>query len=57
MARPKKDPKDKYETPARQLGRVSNEDWAELQAAAERAGLSFTKWALFHLLIAARKKK
>lgn len=42
--------------PARQLGRVSNEDWAELKAAAEAAGKSFTEWALPALLAKARRE-
>jgi uncharacterized protein (DUF1778 family) len=43
--------------PARQLGRVDAETWAELQAAASRSGQSFTQWALGHLVRAAKKQK
>ena len=43
--------------PARQLGRVSDEDWAELKAAAEAAGKSFTEWALPALLAKARRER
>lgn len=53
--RPVKKLEDKIVTPARQLGRVSNEEWAELQNAAKSAGMSFTQWALSVLLKAAKK--
>lgn len=43
--------------PARQLGRVSDEDWTELKEAAEAAGKSFTDWALPALLKKARREK
>jgi hypothetical protein len=43
--------------PARQLGRVSDEDWETLKAAAERAGLPFTQWAVAILLRAAKRQK
>ena len=39
--------------PARQLGRVSAEDWETLKAAAEKRGESFTAWAVRVLLAAA----
>ena len=42
---------------ARQLGRVSDAEWAELQHAAEESGKSFTQWALAILLKAARRKR
>jgi len=42
---------------ARQLGRVSDSEWAELQQAAEESGKSFTQWALAILLKAARRKR
>jgi len=42
--------------PARQLGRVSNEDWDTLKAAAEKRGESFTAWAVRVLLAAARRE-
>ena len=40
--------------PARQLGRVSDEDWKELQEAGQP---NFTKWALRILLTAARRQR
>lgn len=43
-------------TPQRQFGRVNDADWATLQAAAKRAGKSFTAWALDILLKAAKKR-
>jgi hypothetical protein len=43
--------------PARQLGRVSDEDWSELKQAADAAGKSFTEWALPTLLAKARREK
>jgi hypothetical protein len=43
--------------PPRQLGRVSDEDWAGLKAAAESAGKSFTEWALPVLLAKARRDR
>lgn len=43
--------------PARQLGRVSDEDWEALKAAAEKAGEPFTKWAVAILLRAAKRQK
>jgi len=42
--------------PARQLGRVSDSEWEELQKAAKNCGLSFTQWALAILLTMARKQ-
>lgn len=53
--RPEKSPGDKYETPARQLGRVSDADWDALRAAAECAGKTFTQWAVAILLRAAKR--
>ncbi len=43
--------------PPRQLGRVSAEDWQAIKAAADRAGLSFTQWAVGVLLRAAKRQK
>lgn len=40
-------------TPIRCLGRVPNDAWADLQAAAARAGMPFSRWAVDRLLIAA----
>jgi uncharacterized protein (DUF1778 family) len=42
--------------PARQLGRVSEEDWETLKAAAEKRGESFTAWAVRVLLSEARRE-
>lgn len=42
--------------PARQLGRVSDEDWETLKSAAEKRGESFTAWAVRVLLTAARRE-
>lgn len=42
--------------PARQLGRVSDEDWETLKAAAEKRGEKFTQWALAVLLRAAKRE-
>lgn len=42
--------------PARQLGRVSEEEWETLKAAAEKRGESFTAWAVRVLLAAARRE-
>ena len=41
---------------ARQLGRVSDEDWETLKSAAEKRGQKFTPWALAVLLKAARRE-
>lgn len=43
--------------PARQLGRVSDEDWSEIQDGAKRAGKKFSQWAVPILLKAARKNR
>lgn len=42
--------------PARQLGRVSDADWSTLKEAAERAGMTFTEWAVPALLKKARRE-
>lgn len=42
--------------PARQLGRVSDEDWKTLKDAAAAKGLKFTQWALPILLRAAKRQ-
>lgn len=41
---------------ARQLGRVSDEDWQTLKDAAKHRGESFTAWALAVLLEAANRE-
>ena len=43
--------------PARQFGRISDEDWNELQEACEASGLSMVAWALPTLLKKARREK
>jgi hypothetical protein len=42
--------------PARQLGRVSDEDWETLKAASAKRGETFTAWALAVLLRAAKRE-
>lgn len=42
--------------PARQLGRVSDEDWQTLKDAADAAGVTFTAWAVGVLLKAAKRQ-
>jgi hypothetical protein len=42
-------------TPARQIGRVKNEDWQTMKLAAEKRGMTFTSWASRVLLAAARR--
>ena len=42
--------------PARQLGRVSDEDWQTLKDAAKKAGVPFTQWALSILLRNAKRQ-
>ena len=41
--------------PCRSLGRVSDADWQAMQAAAEAAGQTFTKWAVTTLLRKAKR--
>lgn len=43
--------------PARQFGRISDEDWNKLKAACDAAGLSMVEWALPTLLKKARREK
>jgi hypothetical protein len=43
--------------PARQIGRVSDEDWTLLKEAAEASGKTFTEWAVGILLKKARSKR
>lgn len=56
LGRPSKPECEKYKTPQRQLGRVSNEDWETLKAAAAKRGETFTAWALAVLLRAAKRE-
>ena len=53
--RPAKAPGETYKTPQRQLGRVSNDDWGLLKAAANR-GESFSAWALAVVKRAAKRE-
>lgn len=55
MARPKKDPADKYETPKRPGWRVDDETWAMLAAAATAEGKTLVGWALPILVRAAKR--
>lgn len=43
--------------PARQFGRIADDDWNELKAACDAAGLSMVEWALPTLLKKARREK
>ena len=43
--------------PPRQLGRVDGATWDRLRAAAERAGMTFTTWAVAILLKEAAKSE
>jgi len=42
--------------PARQFGRISDDDWSELKAACEAAGQSLVAWGLPALLKKARRE-
>lgn len=42
--------------PARQFGRISDEDWNELKTACDAAGQSMVEWALPSLLKKARRE-
>jgi hypothetical protein len=42
--------------PARQFGRISDDDWSELKEAADAAGQSMVEWALPALLKKARRE-
>jgi len=39
------------------LGRVSDPDWQTLRAAADARGETFTRWAMRHLMKAAKQKR
>lgn len=56
IGRPRKPKGEKYATPNRFLGRVDDETWATLQAAAQAAGKTFTAWAVAILKRAAGRK-
>lgn len=55
MGRPPKPKGEKFQTPPRSLGRVSDEDWETIQAGARESGETFTKWATEVLLRAAKR--
>lgn len=57
MGRPPKEAEDRFKTPARQFGRISDHAWNELKAAAEAAGQSMVEWALPSLLRKARREE
>lgn len=53
-----KQPEDRYKTPARQLGRVPDAEWNEIQEAVAASGLdSLVAWAVPALLKKARREK
>jgi hypothetical protein len=56
MGRPRKETEDRFKTPARQFGRISDDDWNELKAAADAAGQSMVEWCLLTLLRKARRE-
>jgi hypothetical protein len=43
--------------PARQFGRIGDDDWNELKSAADAAGQSMVEWALPALLRKARREE
>jgi hypothetical protein len=53
--RPPKHPDDRYRTPARQIGRVSDDDWNTILRAVEATGQTKTEWATHVLLKAAER--
>jgi hypothetical protein len=53
--RPPKPAGEKFVTPQRQLGRMSDEDYEELKAAAAQLGQPFSTWARGVLLRAAKR--
>jgi hypothetical protein len=56
LGRPAKPEGEKYKTPQRQLGRVSDEDWETLKSAAAKRGETFSAWALAVLKRAAKRE-
>ena len=61
MPPPKKPEGEKYETPKRMAGRINDDEWAEIQAAAESAiergaAESQSQWIRTKLLAAARSE-
>jgi predicted HicB family RNase H-like nuclease len=57
MGRPPKPEGEKYRTTQRQFGRIPDDEWAILLAAAKAEGMSFTQWAKQILLQAAKHKQ
>lgn len=55
--RPPKAPGDKYVTPVRVLGRVSDERWQSYQEAARTEEKTFTEWACGELDKAVKRQK
>lgn len=55
IGRPPKKAGEHIRTPARILGRVDDETWVQLQAAAKRSGKTFTQWAVDILKRAAKR--
>lgn len=55
MARPKKAPGEKYETPKRPGWRVDDEPWELIKAAAAAKGMSLVGWAMPILIREAKK--
>lgn len=53
--RPPKPSSERYRTPQRQLGRVSDADWQDMQDAAAATGQPFSHWARGVLLRAAKR--
>lgn len=43
--------------PARQFGRISDEDWQEIKEACEASGQSLVEWGLPALLAKAKREK
>lgn len=50
-------PPEGGKTPPRQLGRVSEDDWQQLQDAAKASRKTFTEWAVAILLRAAKRQR
>ena len=57
MPAPKKPPGEHYRTPVRQLGRIPDDEWEQMQAAAQASGKTFTAWAREVLMRAALRKR
>lgn len=57
MARPRKPESEKYQTQARQFGRISDQDWQEIKEACEASQQSLVEWGLPALLVKARREK